>query len=311
MKITLPKHVNANGLTDLLQLLATASNLEIVSVDFTRLARITPAGLVAITAWLHYRKDKGYVTDVTSIHLCPIASYLKRMDLFTCCGIDTTTEESTRRSEKGRFVPLCQIPVNTDHLGSSIADIIAPGGGEYDHPNMGLWDAAYYLITELANNVRQHSQRGGYIAAQWNKFDGFVRIALADSGIGIKQSLADGGHPWATTDTDSQCIVKALGAKVSSKGQPNNEGVGLTLSSKVTTLMGGRILIASGGGIVATDTDGKPDIIHCSTEQRLPGTVVTIAFKKSEAEHFDHHLLKAKELEHLLQSSHNSATFKP
>ncbi len=309
--ITIPQHVNANGLMDLIPLLASVSDSENVNVDFSLLRRITPAGLVAITAWINYRKSKNYFTDVSSISDCPIITYLQRMDLLTCCGIETDDEGFTRRSEKGRFIPLCPIPVDTESLGVKIADIIAPGGDEYGHPNAGLWDAAWYLITELANNVRQHSQRGGYISAQSTIKDGLVRIALADSGIGIKQSLADGGHRWANTGTDSQCIIKALGAKISSKGQPANEGVGLTLSSRITSLMGGRILIASGGGIVTTNSNGEPSVVHCSTEERLPGTLVTLVFKKSSAQNFDHYLMKAKELELLLHNSPNSANFTP
>jgi hypothetical protein len=311
MQITIPKHVNANGLIDLLHLLAAAHQSEDLVIDFTELRKITPAGLVALTAWLNYRNHNHYSTDTSSIHQCPIVNYLKRMNLFSCCELDSGEENFSRHSSGGRFVPLTPIPVNTGELGESIANIIAPGGDEYDHPNMGLWDASYYLITELANNVRQHSQRNGFISAQATQKDGFIRIALADSGIGIKRSLADGGYPWAHTETDAECITRALTARVSSKGQPANEGVGLTLSSRVVHLMGGRMLIASGNGIITTNDEGNCSILESPSYTGMPGTIVTVAFQKPNADNFDSHLQQAKELEHLLQSAHSSATFTP
>jgi type I restriction enzyme R subunit len=57
------------------------------------------------------------------------------------------------------------------------AACIAPGGEDYQSENAGLYDAAYYLISEMANNVRQHSKGVGFVAAQTTKQDGFVKIA--------------------------------------------------------------------------------------------------------------------------------------
>lgn len=311
MKLTLPTFVNAKWLIPLLELLSEYRDKNNLTVEFGQLSRITPVGLVALTAWLRSRQTKGLVTDCNSIINCPILSYLQRMDLLTSAGIDIGPESFQRHKSEGRFFPISHIPVDTDSLGNQIANIVAPGGDDFDHPNAGLYDAAYYLITELANNVRQHGLGDGYIAAQTTTVDGYVRIALADCGVGIKGSFADAGFSWAQEKSDLECITEALSPRTSCKGQPSNEGVGLTLSSRVTSLMRGKMLVASGSGLVTTGEKGEVSYTGELPAEGITGTLVTIAFKKSTASDFDQHLQRAKELEDLLQPFHNSANFTP
>lgn len=198
-----------------------------------------------------------------------------------------------------------------DELGAQIAACIAPGGEDYEHPNAGLYDAAWYLVTEMANNVQQHSRGIGFVAAQTTPSDGFVRIAIADCGCGIPASLIDAGFPWAQDLPDEDIIEQALVARVSSKGQPSNEGVGLTLSARIVGLMGGHMLIASGAGTIIRSNDSALKKGRLPTGFHYPGTLVAISFRRSEAADFDHKLHKAKELEIPLRASPNSATFRP
>ena len=81
MKLTLPTFVNAKWLIPLLELLSKYRDKNNLTVEFGQLSRITPVGLVALTAWLRSRQTKGLVTDCNSIINCPILSYLQRMDL--------------------------------------------------------------------------------------------------------------------------------------------------------------------------------------------------------------------------------------
>jgi len=309
MTLELPKYVNANGLIDLLKLLSEQPEAGVVDIDFRALRRITPAGLVALTSFVQYRTFKGLSTTCDNIEDCSILGYLQRMNFFKSAGLRELPEGFTRHSCDRKFYPVTPITGDTEVLGTDIANIIAPGGDDYDNPNAGLWDAAFYLVTELANNVRQHGLRPGFVAAQSTHTDGYVRIAIGDLGIGIKGSLEAGGHIWASESSDLECIQQAVTARVSSKGQPSNEGVGLTLCSRVATLMGGRILVASGSGIIATGDDGETSFTEELPGSGINGTVVTVAFRRPKAAHFDDHLLKAKELENLLQRSHSSANF--
>jgi hypothetical protein len=306
-----PKTINADGLLPFLGQLAEHSDALELLLDFTGLQRVSPAGLAALTAFMAGRERKRLTTNVVGLETCGIRDYLRRMNLLRLCGWEHEGESFARRDPSGRFVPLEEIPHRVEDLGARIAACIAPGGEDYESPNAGLYDAAWYLITEMANNVRQHSRGTGFVAAQTTPADGFVRIAIADCGCGIPGSLKDAGFLWAQDLADEDIIEQAMAARVSSKGQPSNEGVGLTLSSRIVDLMGGHMLITSGGGSMIRGKDSVLNKESFANGARFPGTLVAISFRRSEAADFESKLHQAKELEIPLRASVNPATFQP
>jgi len=309
--LQIPKYINADGLIPFLGQLAAHSGAAELLVDFTSLQRVSPAGLAALAAFMARRSRDRLVTNVVGLETCGIREYLRRMNLLRLCGWEQGDESFARHDPRGRFVPLEPITHRVDDLGDQIAACIAPGGEDYANPNAGLYDAAWYLVTEMANNVQQHSRGMGFVAAQTTPSDGFVRIAIADCGCGIPASLADAGFQWARNLPDEDIIEQALVARVSSKGQPSNEGVGLTLSARIVDLMGGHILIASGAGSVIRSNHSVLKKERFAPGIRFPGTLVAMSFRRSEAADFEHKLHTAKELEIPLRASPNSATFQP
>jgi len=177
MKFSLPQHINAHGLIPFLSQLSTLRNEPEVELDFQGLQRVSPAGLAALTSWTKHRQAKDFSTQASGLDQCPIKSYLQRMNLLRLCGWKGSGEEFQRRDENNRFIPLEEISHQVEELGDRFASCIAPGGEDYEHKLAGLYDASWYLITELANNVRQHSGGSGVVVAQTTQKDGFVRIA--------------------------------------------------------------------------------------------------------------------------------------
>lgn len=308
--LVIPSYINSDGLPPFLELLAQHTATPALQVDFSNLRRVSPAGLAALTAFMSRREREKLVTEISGLNACGIRDYLSRMNLLRLCGWEKN-ENFQRHNPRGRFVPLEPITHNVDDLGDQIAECIAPGGEDYDHPNASLYDTAWYLITELANNVHQHSRGAGFIAAQTTRADGFVRIAIADCGQGIPGSLKECGLPWAQDLPDEDIIEEAMVARVSSKGQPSNEGVGLTLSARIVELMAGHMLVTSLGGTVIRNYNSESKKSCFADGQRFPGTLVAISFKSSEAKDFPGKLQKAKELDLPLRKSSNPAIFQP
>lgn len=309
--LSIPKYINADGWIPFLEQLAAHSDAAELILDFTGLQRVSPAGLAALTAFTARRERVHWVTNVVGLETCGIREYLRRMNLLRLCGWEQGDESFKRHDPTGKFVPLEPITHRVEDLGVQIAECIAPGGEDYENPNAGLYDAVWYLLTEMANNVQQHSRGMGFVAAQTTQSDGFVRIAIADGGCGIPASLAEAGFQWARDLPDEDIIEQALVARVSSKGQPSNEGVGLTLSSRIVDLMGGHMLIASGAGTLIRSNHGIVKKARFAAGARYPGTVVALSFRRSEAADFDRKLHEAKELEIPLRASPNPATFQP
>ena len=309
--LIIPKHINAGGLIPFLDQLAAHAESPDLVIDFSGLQRVSPAGLTSLAAMEARRKRQKQMTHVVGLKTCGIRDYLRRMNLLQLCGWEQEEEAFVRHDAYGRFVPLEEIPHQVDDLGAQVASCIALGGEDFGHPNTGLYDTAWYLITELANNVRQHSRGTGFVAAQTTLSDGYVRIAIADGGCGIPGSLKDAGFPWAQDLPDEDIIEQAIVARVSSKGQPANEGVGLTLSSRIVDLMGGQMLIVSGAGTVIRGGGSVLKKGRFESGKRFPGTLIAISFLRSAASEFDSKLHEAKELEIPLRTPARSANFQP
>ena len=309
--LRIPKYINADGLLPFLGQLSEHSATPGLMLDFSDLQRVSPAGLAALTALMVGRDRARLETTVVGLESCGIRDYLRRMNLFRLCGWESAEEAFVRHDPQGRFVPLEEIHHRVDDLGAQIAACIAPGGEDYEHPNASLYDTAWYLITEMGNNVRQHSRGIGFITAQTTGSDGFVRIAIADCGCGIPGSLKDAGLIWTQELPDQDIIERAMASRVSSKGQPSNEGVGLTLSSRIVELMGGHMLVASGSGAVIRGADRALTKVSFGERAQFPGTLVTMVFQRSRAADFDSKLSKAKKLELLLRQGSGSVTFEP
>jgi len=232
------------------------------------------------------------------------------MNLPSVCGIDLP-DGFRRHDALGRFVPLQRVDAPVETMGHAMSVCVAPGGDDYGHKLSSLYDFVWYVLTETANNVRQHSGGSGYAAAQVNHTEGMVRVAIADNGRGIRQSFCEAGFPWAAGLDDAAAIRKALEPLVSSKGTPTNEGVGLTLISGLSRLSRAWLLIVSGSGLVRLGPEGRFDSGLLPGKGRYEGTLVAVTFKQAEVNDFPLLLTAAKFEAGLLPQSQPRGNFRP
>lgn len=179
-------------------------------------------------------------------------------------------------------------------MGSEVASCIAPGGDDYEHRLSHIHSLAFYVITETANNVRQHSRGKGFISSQVTREDGLVRIALADNGRGILRSFQDAGFDWSADMDHTGAILKALEARVSSSMNEINKGVGLTLVLGLTRLMSAWLLIVSGNGVYTLNAKGEGNIRLLPDGGFYRGTLIGLTFAQSAVDDFPDLLHRAK-----------------
>lgn len=305
--VTLPAQIKANGLLSFLSQLGTARDKDVV-MDFTALRKVTPAGLVALTATVARWKKEGRSVNFRGLSECSITEYLQRMDLLKACEVKLP-EDFQRHDAKGRFVPVRPVAHPVDTMGHEMAACLAPGGEEYGHPKSELYDLAWYVLTEAGNNVRQHSGGSGYASAQVNRFEGFVRLALADNGMGILQSFRNAGVPWSHSADDLGAIQKALEPRVSCKPSDPNEGVGLTLVSNLAQLMKAWLLIVSGQGVLQINEGSAPKFSVLPENGNYRGTLVALTFKQSSVHNYFELLHEAKIRAGLLRTGRATGKF--
>jgi len=308
MEIVLAQSIKTKGFIPFIAQLGSVGDEQRIIVDFEQLRLVSPAGLVSLVAavvfWLKQKREVIF----QNVSACPIREYLQRMDLFAMCGIELH-EDFQRHSSACRFVPVQLIGHRVEDMGAEMAACLAPGGDEYGDPMADLYDLAWYVITETANNARQHSEGLGYAAAQVNGKEGLVRIAIADNGKGILKSFQDAGLSWSVGMEDGDAILKALEPRVSSKFGPNNEGVGLTLVSGLARLTYSWLLIISGSGFVRMERAKPPSVHRLPSGARFPGTVIAVGFPQAKVREFAAMLNQAKTDAGLLQTRDNRGMF--
>jgi hypothetical protein len=308
--LRLSENIRGKGLVPFLASLDDCGNAESIILDFAALRRVSPAGLVVITARVSHWHSEGRRVFVDGLHDCAILAYLQRMDLLKACGIEMP-EPFKRHDGKGRFVPVRLIDHRVDEMGSEMALCVAPGGDEWREPLAGPYDFVWYVLTEMANNVRQHSGGRGFASAQVGRGEGLVRMAIADNGWGILESFRSAGLPWSGGVDETGAILKALEPKVSSKGSPNNEGVGLTLTRQLAELAEAWLLSVSGSGVVQVNPVNNRSIYSgvLPNGGRYPGTLVALTFRQDRVADFAVLLDQAKRKSGLLHKPPGQGRF--
>ena len=215
------------------------------------------------------------------------------MDVLRACGVESA-EAFERHPHAGRFVPV-QTIVDVDSMSRDVAACLGPGGEDYENPLAAVYDLTAYVLGELGANVRQHSRGSGYITAQSNAQEGLVRLAVADNGRGVRQSFVDAGLSWSFDLSDTAALRKAIEPRISSQGEPVNQGVGLTLVTGLARLTHAWLLIASGTGLLQMNPDGAVRETVMPNGSRYQGTLVALTFRRNKLQEFAILLHEAKQ----------------
>jgi anti-sigma regulatory factor (Ser/Thr protein kinase) len=132
------------------------------------------------------------------------------------------------------------------------------------------------VVSELCNNVVDHSQADGLAVAQiYQDRQGrrYVSLAVVDPGIGIRASLAE-RHPEAAQWRHGEAIERALGGLSS---RTSGGGAGLRSIYAVVRRYGGRLAIRSGDERLYVSSERQPRTL---TGSWFPGAQVGISFSQ-------------------------------
>lgn len=315
--LSLPAVVYDDGLADFLTRLGgvpLASGAEEVVVDFQEARFYMPGALTALLASVHRWLRDGRIVRFLNAQTAPAFRYLQRMDFFKLSGVDLP-ETFMRHDAKGRFVPLHRVDGSlarrVDELSQQIAACVFPAQADLDDPERtGSFDIVAYSVSELINNIIQHARASGFVSVQRYPQKPFVCIGIADGGIGIRQSFADGRPEfWDPAMTHLDAVRTALLPRVSSKahlaaawGGRTNEGVGLSMLKEITAGADGVFTLSSGDGFHQTNTLQKrpwPNEVQLLAPYQ--GTVCSLLLSKEKLGNHQALLLQAKQRLGLLQ----------
>lgn len=143
--------------------------------------------------------------------------------------------------------------------------------------------------SEIVQNIEDHSQSpiGGVICARYFANLHEIRIAVADRGIGIGESLRRSKPTTKITiRDDAHALDLVLRGGVTSKSRANNMGQGISNLAVIAAGNSGRLMILSGNAHAVVDSEGSR--IHSNVASAFPGTPVLLGLRVSTGDSEPH-----------------------
>lgn len=170
--------------------------------------------------------------------------YFVRMGLFKFLRIDPGIVIQ-EHEPAGRFIPLTRVRTSAE-LTSFITEMIP-----LLHLESEQAKTLGYIVSELVRNVIEHAETpdGAVLCAQYYKKSNSIRIGIADTGLGIRETISR-SHAAAT---DLEAIRLALtpgitGTTAKEGGTEQNAGAGLFFIKSIATVNRDFLVVYSGSG---------------------------------------------------------------
>ena len=274
-----------------------------IRCDCSALTFADPIGLCLLKHWFAELEEREVKIGLYGLRY-QTEAYLQRMDLFKGAASVTFTDRTStnaRRDLRGQVIEICFLddmnkvgPVANRIAATiihGIPDISFEPDSDQMHPTIGerMEETLQYMFAEILTNALDHGRRRNYfhanaiIAAGYYPREHKVEVGILDNGCGLFETLQN--HPKMDGIlTDAQAISIAFQPRVSCNRDAElgrdtgNQGIGLTVSSKIALEANGRCGIFSGNSRYSLLQDGT------SEQLEIPhwrGTGVFFQFDKN------------------------------
>ena len=234
---------------------------EMVVLDLSSVEFVEPAGLCGLAALLEFLVPRSNLVGVRLVgHDVP--AYLERMNFFRIFGhrietnVDLAALEERRRGNPGTLQELVSF-----HSEEEIPGIINRISEILENKDYRLRERAAICATlsEICSNAVEHghSPFGAYAAVQAYQHivsggrgrGEEVIVAIADGGVGVRETLSKNPKYAEFTTTDNDALRHALKMGVSGTGEIGRGG-GLAVVGQIAARAGGSLSLRSGSGRV-------------------------------------------------------------
>ena len=267
---------------------ATQVDGESVVLDLRTVEFVEPAGLCGLAALLEYLTPRCEEVNL-ALAGRDVPAYLERMDFFRLFGgrvrtnVDVASLEERRRHNPGTLQELINFYTEQEIPGiiERISEILENQGYRLKERV-----AICSVLSEVCANAAEHgaSSFGAYAAVQAyhhivsgpRRRGEEVLIAIADGGVGVRETLSRNPKYAEHTTTDNDALRLALEMGVSGTGEIGRGG-GLALVARIAAGVGGSLSLRSGTGRVTVYEDRK----NSRNVPRFPGTFVRVSLPRT------------------------------
>jgi hypothetical protein len=269
---------------------AAAAHLEgePVVLDLRAVEFVEPAGLCALAALLEYLIPRCEEVNL-ALAGRDVPAYLERMNFFRLFGgrvrtnVDVASLEERRRHNPGTLQELVNF-----HTEQEIPGIIERISEILENQDYRLRErvAICSILSEVCANAAEHgaSSFGAYAAVQAyhhivsgaRRRGEEVLVAIADGGVGVRETLSCNLKYAKHTTTDTDALRLALEMGVSGTGEIGRGG-GLALVARIAADSGGSLSLRSGTGRVTVYEDRK----NSRSVPQFPGTFVRVSLPRT------------------------------
>ncbi len=264
---------------------------EKVVLDLRPVEFVEPAGICGLAALLEYLVARCETVDL-ALAGRDVPAYLERMNFFRLFGervrtnTDVASLEERQRHNPGTLQELINF-----HEEEEIPGIIERISEILENRGYRLRErvAICSVLSEVCANAAEHgaSSFGAYAAVQaYNHIVSGPRrrgeevlIAIADGGVGVRETLSRNAKYAEDTTTDNDALRHALAMGVSGTGELGRGG-GLALVAQISGRSRGSLSLRSGAGRI-TAYEGRKNSRHVP---EFPGTFVRVSLPRIPAD---------------------------
>jgi anti-sigma regulatory factor (Ser/Thr protein kinase) len=267
IEIPLPRLVNEHWSNTTMQRLAKElDQYEVVVLNAEKVVWMSPCGTILLADFAMRRLFKSKRVRIRLPSHTDTAKYIENSGL-----LKITRSTNINDAIDANNIQLRLLKKMEPMVPESLSEFIATQANNVND------DEKYLLrmwITELLTNANDHAKSdfGFWVCGRYNPIDHNIRICVADSGIGIKQSLVDADKLPRNID-DGKAIEKALEEGMTSR-MGKTGGLGLKHISSYVKSHGGSLTIMSGAARVYLARKTK----RIKKHERYQGTIVNVMF---------------------------------
>ena len=284
--VVFPKYPTAKNMAGLLECAAELAQLSNTGAecDGHAVRFVDPCAMALFGCLTERYRNSGASLSLTNFSNETL-SYLSRMDAFGDF-ISREVELGGRHERHDSLLEVTRIEAgeSTDDAARRLVESLL--GGMSDLPQdekpdemsgmtrrYALEEPLEYIFTELLDNAFQHGRRFGFevaawVCAQYYPKNDIVRFAIVDNGCGFLHSL--GEHPDLPEQTHAAAVHLALRERTSCNpalllrggDHSANQGVGLTVVSRIVKMSEGRMWIASGNSTLDLPAEAEQAVDH-------------------------------------------------